>query len=223
MAEERLYDNLLSLPLFQGMSRSDLAMVAGQTRFDFHKYPDGKVIAKEGSPCRDFCFLLNGKLTVDTPSDDHAYRVVEEISAPELLQPEHLFGLYQRYTRTFTAKNDCSVMKLDKQEVLKLSDNYEIFRLNLMNIISTRSQKASHRVWKPVPADVRGHVIRFFKSHCIRPAGEKMFYIKMTRLALEVNDSRLDVSKVLNILQDEGKIELFRGRIHIPALEKLLM
>lgn len=33
MAENRLFDILLSLPLFLGMSRSDLHEAAGKTRF----------------------------------------------------------------------------------------------------------------------------------------------------------------------------------------------
>ncbi len=223
MAEDRLYDNLLSLPLFQGMSRSDLALVAGQTLFDFRKYNDGKLIAKEGDACRGFYFLLKGKLTVESASDDYAYRVVEDINAPEVVQPEHLFGLKQRYTRTYITKGECNVLFLNKTEVMKLASQYDIFRLNLLNIISTQTQKANHRVWRMVPEDLRKHVIRFFESHSVRPAGDKMFYIKMNRLAQEVNDSRLDVSKALNEMQEEGLLELYRGRIHIPALEKLLM
>ena len=44
----------------------------------------------------------------------------------------------------------------------------------------------------------------------------------MERLALELNDSRLNVSRVLNQLQYEGLIELYRGRIVIPQLERLI-
>ena len=42
-------------------------------------------------------------------------------------------------------------------------------------------------------------------------------------LAEEMNDSRLNVSRVLNSLQAEGFIELHRGRIEIAQLERLLM
>ena len=45
----------------------------------------------------------------------------------------------------------------------------------------------------------------------------------MERLAEELNDSRLNVSRVLNRLQAEGLLELHRGRIDIPQLERLLM
>lgn len=45
----------------------------------------------------------------------------------------------------------------------------------------------------------------------------------MNRLANELNDSRLDISRALNALQHEGKIVLRRGRVEIPQMERLLM
>ena len=44
----------------------------------------------------------------------------------------------------------------------------------------------------------------------------------MTRLAEEVNDSRLNVSRVLNQMQKDGLLILSRGRIEVPQLERLL-
>ena len=44
----------------------------------------------------------------------------------------------------------------------------------------------------------------------------------MVRLAEEVNDSRLNVSNVLNRMQRSGLITLSRGKIEIPQLERLL-
>ncbi|MBP3835385.1 MAG: winged helix-turn-helix domain-containing protein, partial [Prevotella sp.] len=35
--------------------------------------------------------------------------------------------------------------------------------------------------------------------------------------------SRLDVSRALNAMQREGLLQLHRGRIEVPSLERLLM
>jgi DNA-binding GntR family transcriptional regulator len=45
----------------------------------------------------------------------------------------------------------------------------------------------------------------------------------MTQLAAELNDSRLDISRALNEMEDDGLLTLHRGRIEIPMLERLLM
>lgn len=222
MAENQLYDTLLSLPLFLGMSRNDLQQAAGHTKFDFRKVKEGEIIVSEGERCQQVYFLLTGDILVQTEADDHGYRIEENITAPEIFQPERLFGLNQRYTHTYIAKSHCSLLCIGKQEAMKLSNSFEIFRINLLNLISTQSQKAFRRTLRVPPKTLEDRVIRFFESHCIRPAGEKMWYIKMNRIAEELNDSRLDISRALNRLQAQGYIQLSRGRIHIPALEKLI-
>ena len=43
-----IYERLLELPLFQGMSMADLTTAVGQTPFGFHKYDAGVQIIAEG-------------------------------------------------------------------------------------------------------------------------------------------------------------------------------
>ena len=221
--ENRLYDNLLVLPLFMGMSRSDLMDIAGQTKFDFKKVEDGETIVREGEACQRLYFLLSGEIMVITEADDHGYRIEEDIFGPEIFQIERIFGLTQRFTHTYIAKHGCSLMSISKQEMQKLSDKFEIFRINLLNLISTQTQKNNRRLFRVPPKTLSERITRFFESHCIRPAGEKMFYIKMTRLAEEMNVKRIYVSNALNEMQDHKLIKLYRGRIHIPSLEKLII
>ena len=222
MAENRLYDSLLMLPLFLGMSRNDLQQVAGQTKFDFKKFVEGTTIVNDGDVCKHLYFLLNGNISVTTDADDHGYRIIEYLTAPEIFQPECIFGLSQRYTHTYIAGKYCSMMCIDKQEIMKLSEQFEIFRLNLLNLVSTLSQKQSRKARKVPPRTLEERITRFFEAHCVHPAGEKILYIKMIRIAEELNDSRLDISKALNAMQDKQLLRLYRGRIHIPALEKLI-
>lgn len=157
-----------------------------------------------------------------TEADDHGYSIEEDISAPEIFQAETIFGLNQRFTHTYIAKTDCSIMRLEKQEILKLSGLFQIFRINFINLISAQSQKLSRRLLRVPPKSLEERIIRFFEFHCLRLGGEKIIRVKMKRIAEEVNDSRLDVSRALNHLQDEGLLQLHRERITIPALEKLL-
>lgn len=218
----QLSEKLLTLPLFQGMSQDDLSQIVGQTKFGFHQFAERKVVLAEGTPCEGFMFLLNGTLSVESIADDHGYRLVEELSKPTVLQPEHLFGLHQRYTRSFTAKTACHFLTLDKNEVIRLADEFIIFRLNMLNIISTVSQKQSRRPWHVAPQTLPQRIARFIEERCLQPTGEKELYIKMPRLADELNDSRLDISRALNTMQADGLLQLSRGKIHISALELLL-
>ncbi len=218
-----IYDRLLQFTLFQGMSHADLMQVAGHTKFGFSKLPAGKRLVREGDPCTHLYFLTSGTLSAETETDDHSYRVVEQINAPFTVQPEHLFGINQRYTTTFRTQSPCNFITLDKQEVLLLLDTQLVFRLNMLNLSTTETQRLRHNLWRQAPHSLRDRIIRFFFSHCLYPAGSKTFYILMNQLAAELNDSRLDISHALNRLQDDGMLILHRGRIEIPLIERLLM
>ena len=223
MAVLQIYDRLLQFPLFQGMSRDDLEIVAGHTRFGFLKVSAGRQIIHAGDPCTHLYFLINGTLKIETFSDDSRYSVIEQMSSPYILQQESIFGYYQRYTHNFYALTDANFLTLDKEEVVRLSEDFLVFRLNLMNHLATQSQKLIQMQWRRSPLSLRERIVRFFFQHTLYPAGPKTFHILMERLAEEVNDSRLNVSRALNRMQETGVIELHRGRIEIPQLERLLM
>ena len=219
----QIYEKLLQFSLFQGMSRDDLELVAGHTRFGFIKIPKGKPVVKDGAVCTHLHFLISGTIRTVSSSDDHSYIVEEDMQAPFMLQPEAIYGYNQRYTHTFVAMTDASFITIDKDEVGRLSEDFLVFRLNLLNIYATQVQKMSRQLWRQCPKTLRERIVRFFVLHCAYPAGAKMFHILMNQLADELNDSRLNVSRELNSMQYDGLLILHRGRIEIPSLEHMLM
>lgn len=222
MVSLQLYDQLLQFPLFQGMSRDDLAQVAGHTRFDFQKQEPQRVIVKAGEPCTHLYFQLSGTVAVESVAAGRGYVVSEQLAAPYILQPEAIFGYHQCYTHTFRAVDSVGLLRLDRQEVVRLSDQFLVFRINLLNMFATQTQKHAWQLWQDPPQSLTERIVRFLASHCLQPTGSKTFHILMTRLAAEVGDSRLDVSHALNSLQDQGLLTLHRGRIEIPQMEQLL-
>lgn len=218
-----IYDRLLQFTLFQGMSHADLMQVTGHTKFGFSKLAAGKRLVRADAPCTHLVFLTSGTLSVETLSDNHSCRVVEQVNAPYTVQPERLFGIRQCYTSTFRALTPCSFITIDKQEVFLLLETQLVFRLNLLNLLAAEAQRLSHWAWRTAPGSLRERITRFFFSRSLYPAGPKTFFILMTQLGQELNDSRLDISHALNQMQADGLLTLHRGRIEIPMLERLLM
>lgn len=219
----QLYDHLLQFSLFQGLSRAELLQMAGNTKFGFLKMTAGKTIVSDGDLCTQLFFLIDGSLTLTTSSDDHGYSITEQLSAPWLLQPEALFGLTPRYSSTATVATNAHFITLSKDEVLRLLDDFLIIRLNLLNLMATLAQRRTRQTWHRSSPDLRSRIARFLIDHCTYPAGPKTVNILMERLALEMNDSRRDVSQALNAMQADGLLTLHRGRIEIPSLERLFM
>ena len=64
-------------------------------------------------------------------------------------------------------------------------------------------------------------IINFILLRSMRPDGEKRLKIKMEDLAGLIDETRINVSKELNDMQEKGLVELSRKEIFIPAMEKL--
>ncbi|MBO1363519.1 Crp/Fnr family transcriptional regulator [Prevotella sp. A2931] len=221
MEEIGRYKTLLELPLFLGLNADDLQEIVAHTRLGFQKFHKDQTVIREGDACTGAYLLQAGRLGVTTVSHDHSYEIEELMTAPNILQPENLFGLNQRYTKTFKALEQCNFIMIDKGEILRLADSYNIFKINLLNILSAQIQKQQQRNYRQSPTELTERIVRFIADRCLRPAGRVGVKIKMSQLGKEINDSRLNVSKALNTLQDQGLVTLSRGHIEIPQLEKL--
>lgn len=221
-SEPKPYTLLSHLPLFQGMSLSELDEVVSKVRFDFSKIKAGDDIVSDGQRVDKLLFIIKGNVAVSTVSDDRGYKFFEYLQVPCVLQPERLFGLTQRYSRSFRAEEECHVMAIDKADVMSLTSASEIFRLNVMNILCTMVQRSQRYPWHNKPADIHRKIFSFIENRCLRPAGKKILYIGMVRLAKEIGESRQNVSDELNAMHECGMIILQRGIITVPALEKLL-
>ena len=114
---KNIYEKILKLPLFQGMSKSELTQVLTQTKFEFISLAKGKTIIYEGDNCTHLYFLLDGSICMITTPDDHRFNIIENIYAPDILQPEHFFGMTQRYDSTFTSHTDSQLLRIHKNDV----------------------------------------------------------------------------------------------------------
>ena len=96
--------------------------------------------------------MTHGRVECETISDDHQCRVVEEMGAPYMIQPERLFGMTQKYTSSFKALDNCNFITISKEEVLLLLETQLVFRLNMLNMlaaprlaIGTQDAERAHR------------------------------------------------------------------------------
>ena len=217
-----MFDTLLQLPLFQGLSQEDFTQILEKVKLQFSQHKPGEVIISSGDTCEGLVFLLKGEVGVTTSSSDVHYSLVEFFSAPYLLEFHALFGMNTRYVSRYVASTETHLVRIRKSDVLQVLLNYEIFRLNCMNILCNRVQILSQQPWKLKEMDIEKRITAFFLSLAERPTGVKLVSITMKDLAAVLNETRSSVSKALNMMQSDHKLELRRGEIMIPAMEHLL-
>jgi CRP-like cAMP-binding protein len=220
--EATMYECLMELPLFQGMGRQDITKLVECAKLEFKKIPAGHKVVERDMPCEGFVFVIKGTVRQITEEENRYFALEETLQAPVLLQPEVLFGLSTRYSKTVVAHSDVSIMRLNKRDIIDKLIPIQVFQLNMMNLLSTRIQKLEISNLKRPYGCVEEKIIRLIRKTACKPSGEKVLRTKMEELAMVLEESRLNVSKALNNLQDRGLVELKRKEIVIPALERLI-
>ena len=208
--EFTMYNTLLQMPPFQGMSKAELSEIIEKAKFNFIKLADKEVALHQGAPCDQLAFLLNGQLTVETTAPCGTFRFVETYNQPTIIEPYSLFGKCPSYKSTYTAQGEAALLTIDKHYFYPVLDKHEVFRMNFFNLLSNRAESLHERIWSITPQQLEGRLIHFIRSLCNTSYGPKVLHIKMDDLALLLDDTRLNVSYVLNKWQEEGLIEMHR-------------
>ncbi len=220
--EITMYDKLLQLPLFQGLCKTDFTNILEKVKLHFQKYTPGSYIARQNESCDQLIFILSGRIQSESTNESHNYTIQEEIDSPAVIEPYSLFGMMTYYTASYQALTEVHTVIIHKKYILTQLSNYTIFQLNYLNILSNRAQTAYQKLWNLHIGSTVEKVINFLQLRCTVPGGKKTLFVKMEDLAVLTDDTRINVSKVLNELQQQKLIELSRKKIIIPDMEKLI-
>lgn len=216
------FDILSELPLFYGMGHKEMEYFVRDVPYLIRNFSPGETLATQDESCSTLFIPFKGVLLVQTYSDNKRYSFQEFLQSPVALQPESLYGIAPRYTRSYIAHTEIRALVLPKDSVTTLFREIEIFRLNTINLLSTKIYRLQKKAIHDLSGNTSQRIIRFIFNHAAYPAGEKTLLISMDHLAILLNDTRLNVSLALRDMENKGLILLQRRKIIVPALEKLI-
>lgn len=152
---ENIYQTLMQLPLFQGVSRSKLLELVEKTRFHFLKYEEGEKVIARSESCSHLKFLLSGSLRCEMNTYDGKVKLTQTLHAPDIIAPDHLFGRSTHYPANFYAVGSVGMMQIDKATFMTIMQDEPIFMINMLNILSRRSQKSKETILSMSSGDLR--------------------------------------------------------------------
>lgn len=137
-----MFNLLMELPLFRGVSRETMSRIVGMAKFHFLKYPAGAVVVKEHSPCTHITFVISGKVRLTTTNNNGRLSVSQTLSAPDVIAPDFLFGRATSYPCRAVALEPSGVLQISKADYIKILNADPVFMFNYLNIISVNAQKS---------------------------------------------------------------------------------
>lgn len=83
-AMDSMYEVLMQLPLFKGVSYDCISKMITSTPFHFLKYPQGEVVVQPEELCTHIKFVISGSVRVTTTNDDGRFKLQQTLKAPDV-------------------------------------------------------------------------------------------------------------------------------------------
>ena len=216
-----MFERLQQLPLFQGLTTQEVSDVMSHVRLDFVNYHQGDEIVMQGESCRKLIYIINGEVMAEHRDTNLQFTLTEHLPELKAIEPYNLFGMYQTYSRTYTFATEGSTLAIDKHVMLSHLMTNNIVKINFLNIACNKYQQALRLLCDFPDSSVKHKIIKFVLSHSAIPKGKKDIQIKMQTLADIIHETRLNVSNVLNEMQEQGLITMQRGCFTINNLQDI--
>lgn len=149
-----IYERMLQLPIFQGLSSEQLTGIVEKIPFSFMRFKPGAVIQQAGEPCDCVTFVLTGTVRMTTPTFGGRIRIVQDFAGPHTMPFYYLFGAETNYGSSLVAVDVVGVMQVRKKFFLTMLQMNHIMLVNVMNILSTHAQKQHLAMDLPCKDDV---------------------------------------------------------------------
>ena len=217
-----MFEKMQSLPLIQGVGLREFSEMIQSIKLDFEQHDEGDTIVHQGETCTRLVYIMDGTFDIDFRCSQPKMMLTETCdSTPFLIEPHNLFSVKRTFERTYTFRTKGSTFSIDKSTFTGRMLRNDIVRSNLINMTCNELRKLYDAKSETVPMGVDGKICKLVRDMCKVPYGQKTIKMKMEDLAECIQETRLNVSKVLNVWSDKGLIELKRSGWSIDDIREL--
>lgn len=165
---DSMFDILMGLPLFRGVSHERMSKTVGEAKLHFLKYLPGETIFRTGQTCSSVAFIISGTVRINIANPDGRFSVSQSLAAQDVIAPDFLFGKITNYPGDVVAVDTVSVLLIAKTDYIKILHSDNVFLFNYLNLLSMNAQKAVEGILAVSTGDIAER-IAFWISALTQP------------------------------------------------------
>ena len=215
MALNSMYENLMQLPLFNGVSYNRISEIVGNTKLAFLKYLGNERIITAGDPCTHLVFIIGGKVQLSISNYNDRFHVTQTLSAPSVISPDFLFGRNTLYPATVTAIDTVSLLQIAKNDFISIVQSDEVCLYNYLNFISTNAQKAVDGVIALTSGSLDERIAFWIIALSHRDATDIVFSCRQRDLYTLFGVQRSSFIATLDSMKEKGIIDYSSNEIRV--------
>lgn len=212
---DNMFEQLMRLPLFQGVSHEQLQGLVEKIPFHFLKFADGQPIIKVGDPCTHLRFVVSGSVTVVTPSQALRVVVNQRLDAPNVIGADYLFGRYTAYPFDVHACGTCGILQLLKADYVNILRSNNVFLFNALNYLSRNAQKATLPLLVQSQGLIGERLARLIVSLTSALSRNIVIDFRQKDLCLLLGARRTSLMRALSEMREQGLIDYNLSQIKV--------
>lgn len=219
---DSMYEILMRLPVFNGVTYSRLEEIVGNTKFHFLKYLEGDKIIEAGEQCTHIKFIISGSARVSIVNSDGRFKVSQTLSMPDVIAPEYLFGKATRYPVSAVALEPTGILQIEKQDFLRILNTDPIFLINMLNILSVNAQRSVEGVLALTTGSLEERIAYWIVALTQRRGTDIVLSCRQRDLYSLFGVQRTSFIVTLDSMKQRGLIDYNQSEIMIKSRSEML-
>ncbi|MBR5102285.1 MAG: Crp/Fnr family transcriptional regulator [Muribaculaceae bacterium] len=218
---DKVFEQLMKLPLFQGVSSGNLEKMVETIPFHFLKYNVGTTINTVGDPCTHVRFVFTGtvKVTFVTVSK---LTVEYQLPGPDVINPAFLFGIHTVYPFNVIATTDCGLLQVKKDDFVQMLQADQVVLFNYLNFLSRGGQVEVASMAALAYGSIAERLGTIVAWLTPQSASNIVIQFKLRDLCRMLSTRRSALFATLNALQDDGILTYTPNSISIIDRKRML-
>lgn len=217
-----MYEQLMQLPLFQGVSTEKITALVEKLPFHFLKFHNGDQIFAAGDPCTHIRFIVSGQVSIETQWRRLRVSMTQTLTTPHVLAAECLFGRKTVYPYTAVAQGSCGILQLVKSDYIKMVSSDKVFLFNILNYLSSGSQRNTASILATRDGSVAERFAMLMDLLAVSGATDIKLHYKQKDLSALLGTQRTTLIATLDKLSDQGIIEYDSNELSVLDIQGLI-
>ncbi len=216
-----MYQQLMQLPLFQGVSTDVITALVEKLPFHFLKFRNGEQIFAAGDQCSHIRFIVSGRVRLETPCDLLRVSLLQTLETPHVLAAEYLFGRETTYPYSAFADGPCGILQLRKSDYIKMLAFDKVFLFNILNYLSSGSQRNTASILAINDGSVVERLAMIVDALTVTGATDVAVRFKQKDLCVLLGTQRTTLIASLDKLADEDIVDYTSNELRVLDLSRL--
>lgn len=212
---------LSQCPICNGLDIKDEESFLDDIRCSTKVYPPNQQIISQGDLCDALCVLLSGSVKTEMITENGNLLQIEVIKAPRPLAPAFLFSDNNTFPVNVTTLEETELMKIPKEEIIKLMMTNPRFMQNYLTHNANRTQFLTNRLQLLSIKTIKGKLANYFLEQSGYSTKPFMIDRNQTELAEFFGVARPSLARSLSEMIQDGIISNHKKEYRIIDLNQL--